>query len=86
MPSTLRPGLMDMLTHDFQRDPPEGAYEIDLELHADERGLFARSYCWREFEAHGLNLASSSATCPTTGSAERCEACTTRRRRMRKPN
>ena len=21
----------------------------------DERGSFARSYCWREFEAHGLN-------------------------------
>ena len=33
----------------------KGAYAIDLELRSDERGFFARSYCWREFEAHGLN-------------------------------
>ncbi len=32
-----------------------GVFEIDLEAHEDERGFFARSYCWREFEAHGLN-------------------------------
>jgi dTDP-4-dehydrorhamnose 3,5-epimerase len=30
-------------------------YKIDLETLEDERGLFARSYCWREFQAHGLN-------------------------------
>jgi dTDP-4-dehydrorhamnose 3,5-epimerase len=33
----------------------KGAYEIELELHADERGSFARTYCGREFERHGLN-------------------------------
>lgn len=27
---------------------------IDLEPHADSRGFFARSFCQREFEAHGL--------------------------------
>lgn len=32
-----------------------GAYVIELEPHADERGYFGRSYCVREFEAHGLD-------------------------------
>jgi len=27
---------------------------IELEKHADSRGFFARTYCEREFEAHGL--------------------------------
>jgi len=33
--------------------PP--AVIVDLEPHVDERGLFARSWCRREFEAYGLN-------------------------------
>jgi dTDP-4-dehydrorhamnose 3,5-epimerase len=33
----------------------KGVFEIDLTVHDDERGWFARSYCWREFQAHGLN-------------------------------
>jgi len=33
----------------------KGAFAIDLETHADERGFFGRSYCAQEFEAHGLN-------------------------------
>jgi dTDP-4-dehydrorhamnose 3,5-epimerase len=32
-----------------------GAFVIDPEQHADERGYFARTYCRREFEQHGLN-------------------------------
>jgi len=32
-----------------------GAFIIDLEQRADERGFFARSFCAREFAAHGLN-------------------------------
>jgi dTDP-4-dehydrorhamnose 3,5-epimerase len=32
----------------------EGAYVIDVEPRADERGFFARAYCAREFEQHGL--------------------------------
>ncbi len=32
-----------------------GAYIIDIEPIADERGFFTRSWCRREFEAHGLN-------------------------------
>jgi dTDP-4-dehydrorhamnose 3,5-epimerase len=31
-----------------------GAFIVDLELRGDERGFFARSFCQREFEAHGL--------------------------------
>lgn len=31
-----------------------GAYLVDVEPHADDRGLFARTYCAREFEAAGL--------------------------------
>ncbi len=32
-----------------------GAYIIDIEPMVDDRGFFARSWCRREFEAHGLN-------------------------------
>jgi dTDP-4-dehydrorhamnose 3,5-epimerase len=32
-----------------------GAFEIRLDLKADERGFFARSWCQTEFEEHGLN-------------------------------
>jgi dTDP-4-dehydrorhamnose 3,5-epimerase len=31
-----------------------GAFVIELERHQDERGFFARSFCEREFGAHGL--------------------------------
>src|SRR5262245_40863819 len=39
----------------FRETTLRGAYTIDLDVHADERGSFARSFCWRQFEAHGLN-------------------------------
>jgi dTDP-4-dehydrorhamnose 3,5-epimerase len=32
-----------------------GVFEIHLEPRTDERGFFARSWCHKEFEAHGLN-------------------------------
>jgi len=32
-----------------------GAYLIDLERREDSRGFFARAFCQREFEEHGLN-------------------------------
>lgn len=32
----------------------KGAFLVDLERHTDERGFFARTYCEREFELHGL--------------------------------
>ncbi len=39
----------------FTETPLAGAFLIELELHKDERGFFARTFCRREFEAHGLN-------------------------------
>ena len=32
-----------------------GAFIIELETRDDNRGFFARTFCQREFEAHGLN-------------------------------
>ena len=31
-----------------------GAYLLELQKHEDERGFFARGWCKKEFEAHGL--------------------------------
>lgn len=40
----------------FHETPLRGAYRIELEEHADERGSFARTFCEREFAAHGLPI------------------------------
>ena len=32
-----------------------GVFEIEMEVHHDERGFFARTWCEREFREHGLN-------------------------------
>jgi dTDP-4-dehydrorhamnose 3,5-epimerase len=34
----------------------EGAYLIDVERHADERGFLARTFCEREFAEHALPM------------------------------
>lgn len=39
----------------FTQTPLGGAFVVDLEPHADERGFFARTFCAREFAAQGLN-------------------------------
>ncbi len=39
----------------FRETRLKGVFEIELAPQEDDRGVFARSYCWREFEAHGLN-------------------------------
>jgi dTDP-4-dehydrorhamnose 3,5-epimerase len=39
----------------FTQTKLPGAVVIELEKLEDERGFFARSWCLREFEAHGLN-------------------------------
>ena len=39
----------------FTETKLKGAFIIDIEPIEDERGLFARSWCREEFEAHGLN-------------------------------
>ena len=38
----------------FTETKLKGAYVIDLERREDSRGFFARAFCQREFEAHGL--------------------------------
>jgi dTDP-4-dehydrorhamnose 3,5-epimerase len=39
----------------FTETEVAGAFVIDLETRSDERGFFARTFCRREFEEHGLN-------------------------------
>lgn len=39
----------------FRGTELKGAFIIDPERLEDERGFFARSFCQREFEAHGLD-------------------------------
>ena len=39
----------------FEKTPLLGAFVIHLEPRGDSRGFFARSFCRREFEEHGLN-------------------------------
>jgi dTDP-4-dehydrorhamnose 3,5-epimerase len=38
----------------FTRMPIAGAFVVEIEPHADERGMFARTFCEREFAAQGL--------------------------------
>jgi dTDP-4-dehydrorhamnose 3,5-epimerase len=38
----------------FTESPLSGAYVVDMQRLADERGFFARSYCAEEFAARGL--------------------------------
>lgn len=41
----------------FTETKLKGAFVIELERREDERGFFARSFCRREFEEHGLKPA-----------------------------
>src|SRR5215813_9808270 len=38
----------------FTETALSGAYIIDIEPRVDSRGFFARAFCQKEFEAHGL--------------------------------
>jgi dTDP-4-dehydrorhamnose 3,5-epimerase len=38
----------------FNETKLKGAFIIDLQPHADDRGFFARAFCQREFAEHGL--------------------------------
>lgn len=38
----------------FHETPLQGAFVVELEERSDERGFFARTFCAREFEEHGL--------------------------------
>ena len=41
----------------FHNTPLEGVYVIEFEPLCDGRGFFTRTFCMREFEAHGLRSA-----------------------------
>jgi dTDP-4-dehydrorhamnose 3,5-epimerase len=41
----------------FTATPIPGAFVVDIERREDERGFFARTFCTRELEAHGLSAA-----------------------------
>lgn len=41
----------------FTATPLVGAFVIEIEPHMDERGFFARTWCAREFAAHGIGAA-----------------------------
>src|ERR1700758_871018 len=38
----------------FSETKLKGAFVIDVERREDSRGFFARTFCQKEFEAHGL--------------------------------
>jgi len=38
----------------FTETPLKGAYVIELEKRGDDRGFFARFFCEREYQEHGL--------------------------------
>lgn len=40
----------------FNKTEIAGAYIIDLEKKEDERGFFARSFCYEEFAAHNISF------------------------------
>jgi len=39
----------------FRNTDIQGAFVVEIEPKDDERGFFARGFCRKEFEAHGLN-------------------------------
>jgi dTDP-4-dehydrorhamnose 3,5-epimerase len=41
----------------FSETPLAGAYIVDVDVHRDARGYFARTFCAREFSAHGMDPA-----------------------------
>ncbi len=40
----------------FKETKLQGVFIIEIEKRQDERGFFARAWCKKEFEAHGLNV------------------------------
>lgn len=41
---------------EFRRTDIDGAYLVELEPHADDRGFFARTFCMHEFERAGVDF------------------------------
>ncbi len=47
----------------FTETKLKGAFILDLELREDPRGFFARTFCQKEFEAHGLKPVVAQCNC-----------------------
>ena len=61
-----------------------GAFVVDPEPHADERGFFARQWCARELAAMALTQGWRRQACRSTIGAGRCAGCTIKSRRRPK--
>ena len=57
----------------FTETKLNGAFIIDLEKRQDSRGFFARTFCAKEFEAHGLKP--TVAQCNLSSDLEACGIC-----------
>ena len=53
----------------FRETSLRGAYIVDIEPRADDRGFFARAFCQREFEQHGLTPVVAQVNMSSTGVA-----------------
>ena len=54
-PKTLKHNNPPSSRMKFTETPSKGAFVIDLEKRGDDRGFFARFFCEREYQQHGLN-------------------------------
>ena len=70
----------------FHETRVRGVFEIHLEPVSDERGFFARSWCQKEFEAHGLNANLVQCNVSLVSKRGRCGECTIRLSLIRRPN
>ena len=70
-------GLLD----DLHRDAARRRVRHRARAVGDERGFFARTWCEREFAAHGLETRIAQCNISFNRRRARCAACTTRRRR-----
>lgn len=59
----------------FVETPRGGAFVIELEPRSDERGFFARTWCQREFAAHGLETRLVQASVSFNTKPGPCAAC-----------
>ena len=70
----------------FTETKLRGAWIFDLERREDERGFFARAFCQREFEGHGLKPVIAQANVAFNKLKAHCEACTSNFRRRPRPS
>ena len=70
----------------FTETKLKGSFIIDLERRNDSRGFFARGFCQKEFEAHGLKPIIAQANIASNSKKERSGACIFSTRHAPKPS